>query len=360
MKNRNLSIDALRILSIIFVLSNHLFYPVFSRPDFYNGASWWIALFIYSLSLVAVPIFIMVSGYLLIDREDTIQKSIKRAIEKLLIPLLFWFGFYLIWKINYRSQTFSLLDIWQYLISGNLFVYYFLVILIGLYALLPIFQLLAKHGSHRLHLYITYGSFIVTWVLGIVNYFALTPYGTSSVTWWLPFVAYFWWGFMCKKVNFKTESKKFLWLFGITYLLILLLGRLGILLHTIDFLVAYQDGIYYWHSYLSPMVSLMAVGLFTWFINNQSLGRFFDHKLVHWIIQTLAPVTYGVYLVHAFVIDVVDIRFNYAIEFVDSSLLPYVLIRPVLVIGFSLAIALVISKIKYLRKVIGLSERTTE
>ena len=351
MKSRSIVIDLLRIISIIGVIGNHLMYPVASRGDFFGGTSWWLAFFIYTLSLVAVPIFIMISGYLLIDRVDSLEQNFKRTIYKLIIPLLFWFGFYLIWKNQFRSVTFSMIEIVNFIFSGNMYIFYFLVILIGLYLLLPIMQLIAKHGSQKLHFAILYGSFIVTWIMGFTHYFA--NFGgsvTSLATWWLPFFAYFWWGFMVKK-NYFQSKKKFLSLFIFWGFLILAIGLLGFLLNASNITLAFKNGIFYWHDYLSPTVGLMAVGLFTWAMSFKKISF---PPMVNKIILNLSSLSYGTYLVHMFVIDYLDIKYRYAIEFVGNNLISFVTIRPILTIMISFTIIWLISKIPYFRKLIGI------
>lgn len=355
MKNRNVIIDLLRIISIVGVIGNHLMYPISSRGDFFGGTSWWMAFLIYTFSLVAVPIFIMISGYLLIDRTDSLEQSFQRTLSKLVVPLLFWFSFYLIWKNQFRSVAFSITEIINFIFSGNMYVFYFLVILIGLYLLLPIFQLIARHGSKKLHLNILYGSFVVTWIMGFTHYFAnFSGNVTSLTTWWLPFFAYFWWGFMIKKNYFKS-SKKFFYLFVTWIIFTLAIGLLGFLLNAANITLAFKNGIFYWHDYLNPGVGLAAAGLFAWAITSKKLKSVTFQPKISLIISALAVLSYGTYLIHMFVIDYLDIRYRFAIEFVGNNLISFVTIRPILTIVISFAIVYLLSKIPRLRKIIGIS-----
>ena len=270
------------------------------------------------------------------------------------MPRLFWFVFYLVWKNKFRSVKFSLIEIVNFIFSGNMYIFYFLVILIGLYLLLPIFQLVAKHGSKKLHFGILYGSFILTWIMGFTHYFA--NFGgsvTSLTTWWLPFFAYFWWGFMVKK-NYIYSTKKFFYLFVTWLIFILAIGLLGFLLNSANITLAFKNGIFYWHDYLNPAVGLMATGLFTWVMTNHKFQQTIPKPVISRFIAGLASLSYGAYLVHMFVIDYLDIRYRYAIEFVSNNLIEFVTIRPILTIVFSFIIVWLISKVPYLRKTIGI------
>jgi len=354
MKNRSVVIDLLRIVSIIGVVGNHLMYPVSSRSDFFGGTSWWLAFMIYTLSLVAVPSFIMISGYLLIDRIDSIEKNFHRTISKLVVPLIFWFGFYLGWKNKFRSVSFSITEIVNFILSGNMFIFYFLVILSGLYLLLPILQLVARHGSKKLHYIILFGSFMVTWIMGFTHYFAnLSGSVTSLATWWLPFFSYFWWGFMVKKKYFQSDIK-FLLLFISWVIFTIVIGLLGYNLNAANITLAFKNGIFYWHDYLSPTVSIMAVGFFTWLITNQKIKKNTFKPRISGFINNLANLSYGVFLIHMFVIDYLDIKYGFAIEFIGDNLISFVTIRPVLTILISFIIIWLISKTPYLRRLVGI------
>lgn len=355
MKNRNVVIDLLRTISIISVVGNHLMCSVAGRGDFFGGMSWWPAFLIYTFSLLAVPIFIMISGYLLIDRTDSLEQNSRRTFLKLVVPLIFWFVFYLVWKNQFRAVNFSFMEIVNFIFSGNMYVFYFLVILIGLYLLLPIFQLIAKHGSKKLHFRILYGSFIVTWVMGFTYYFAnLGGSVTTLATWWLPFLSYFWWGFMLKKKYLNTTNKKFFYLFISWLILTMAIGLLGFLLNAHNITLAFKNGIYYWHDYLSPTISLTSISLFAWIINNKSLAKIKLKPRISNFISSAAILSYGVYLIHMFVIDYLDIKHRFAIEFVQNNLISFITIRPILSIVLSFIIAWLISKIPYARKLIGM------
>ena len=329
-------------------------YPVASRGDFFGGFGWWISFLIYTLSLIAVPMFIMISGYLLIDRTDSIKKNFERTIKRLVIPLTFWFTFYLIWKTTFRSVLFSASEIMNFIVSGNMFIYYFLVILIGLYLLLPIIQLIAKYGSKKLHLSILYGSFILTWFIGLTHYFSnLTGSITSLTTWWLPFFSYFWWGFIVKKEMLKKQSK-FFQLFFSWILVIFFFGYAGFLLKAGNTTLAFKNGIFYWHDYLNPAIGLSSVGLFTWIISNKTLKKVTLKPIFNKTIITLASLSYGAYLIHMFVMDYIDIKHGFAIEFIGNNLISFIIIRPLITILASFSISFFISKIPYLRKIIGI------
>jgi surface polysaccharide O-acyltransferase-like enzyme len=352
--NRQIILDFIRVIAIVGVLANHLYYPVYSRPDFFGGKAWYLALIIYCLSLVSVPIFISISGYLMIPRQESVRDNWKRILNRLVIPLVFWYSFYLVWRWQYRSAAIDVREVLSNIISGNMHVYYFIVILIGLYALLPVFRLIAKEKHERANKLMLFGSFLAGILFYLAGYIQTGNSATFTlVTWWLPFVGYFWFGYWTV-LHPPKQTKLYTISFFIYYLFILLVSYLGLQIHSNGYQLAFRNGIYYWNTYLNPLVIVMSLSFFNLLLSSTRLDKFVQRPLVSRLVLQLSVLSYGVFLVHGFVIDVVDIRFGYAIEFIGTNLIGYSIVRPLLVIILSYTVALIISKIPILRKVIGI------
>ncbi|WP_158946664.1 acyltransferase [Pseudodesulfovibrio cashew] len=110
-------IDAVRVFAILSVIGIHVSAPVFKHTEV-GAATWWIADFINSFSRFGVPLFLMISGSLLLGKEyDTLDFYKKRAL-RLLFPLVFWTAFYHL-GINFLNgrELFRLKDIFFLIIN---------------------------------------------------------------------------------------------------------------------------------------------------------------------------------------------------------------------------------------------------
>lgn len=60
---------------------------------------WWISNVYDSISRWGVPVFVMVSGALLLDtsKQEGILTFYKKRLSKIFIPIIFWTAFYLFW-----------------------------------------------------------------------------------------------------------------------------------------------------------------------------------------------------------------------------------------------------------------------
>lgn len=111
---------------------------------------WVAANFIECIFYFAVPIFIMIPGATLIDYRDrcTTAEYFKKRIKKTVIPFLFWSIsgiFFLIWRDGKENVSLKPTDIINSIINCKyLPLYYFFIIIFGIYLALPMFGLIPK------------------------------------------------------------------------------------------------------------------------------------------------------------------------------------------------------------------------
>lgn len=132
------SADIVRSLAILGVVVIHTMNVVYARPDYLGGMSWWIANIFDSLSRASIPLFILLSGYLLLNKDESFEKMNKRTINRIFVPLVVWTIIYYWWNsgnMSLNNINFSLLyDIY----TVNVFHLYFLIIMVGLYSIAPL------------------------------------------------------------------------------------------------------------------------------------------------------------------------------------------------------------------------------
>lgn len=89
MEKRIPYLDFLRCLAIFFVIVLHSIAPTLVNPGFYSCATWYLCMLADPFDRTGVPLFFMISGYLLLSRSGTEQvwKFYRHNIPKLVIPL---------------------------------------------------------------------------------------------------------------------------------------------------------------------------------------------------------------------------------------------------------------------------------
>lgn len=143
-------LDVIRVVACFLVVLLHV-----SSTHFYNLNEYWLIFVSYdSISRMCVPLFFMLSGFLLMDSDITsLFKFYYRRYIRILIP----FG--IICILYYFAPTYKNFTIGQYAYySLNYYVDYhlwYIYVLVGLYLTFPFFIKIA-HGEKGLKLALTY------------------------------------------------------------------------------------------------------------------------------------------------------------------------------------------------------------
>ena len=86
--NRDYSMDILRILAILIVILLHVSFPFFDNP--LNSSQWIKALFPDTMSRWGVPVFVMISGAFMLQKNISINELWTKYIKRLAILLVLW------------------------------------------------------------------------------------------------------------------------------------------------------------------------------------------------------------------------------------------------------------------------------
>jgi len=196
-KVRRNDLDFLIVLAIIAIVFIHSFAPVVRQKPV-ESTSWIIANIIDSFMRWGVPIFVMISGSLLIKKENFINTKdfLKKRVNKILLPMLAWPIIYVAWwKIFFMEKSLGFLDfVKQYLSGKPAFGYqlYFLFIILGLYLITPIISLYVTNINKRRLWIITLLILLITTSHYSLEYFIFGHIPKLNIfTLFLPYVGYF-------------------------------------------------------------------------------------------------------------------------------------------------------------------------
>ena len=149
MKTSSLSklrwVDLVRVIGAFLVVMAHVSYD--------GEGSELISAYYFVISRVAVPLFFMVSGYLLLRKEEPYGEFFRKRALKVALPFLIWSVVYLLWKREGFDSGFSIDLVVSYLLKivrgpreNHLWFFY---ALIGLYFFTPILRVFVARASLR-------------------------------------------------------------------------------------------------------------------------------------------------------------------------------------------------------------------
>lgn len=155
-REKNYNIEALRVIACIMVVCIHVcnYYSRGYGLGEVSNASYMLSIVLNAISRIAVPIFFMISGSLLLDEPIQIKKSLRR-VGYTLLALLVWSGIYWVWNYYYRGQVYDFRLILEVPVKRHL---WFLYAILGMYIVLPFLQSMFKNMQDLLMRY-----FVAMW-----------------------------------------------------------------------------------------------------------------------------------------------------------------------------------------------------
>lgn len=166
-------LELLRIISIILVIFNH----TGSHGFFLYALSEFSALypFYFFCSIackVAVPLFWMISGALLIPKKESISELYKKRIFKISMTLIvFSFIQYLFWVSEDKSRTFYIWDFLKTLYTSHFGkAYWYIYAYIGVLLVLPLIRKMARNMSKKEYMYLFGLALTIYGIIPIVQY----------------------------------------------------------------------------------------------------------------------------------------------------------------------------------------------
>jgi surface polysaccharide O-acyltransferase-like enzyme len=156
--------DRLRNIATLMVIAIHLAAPIaFEYPDL-NTSWWWTGNIINSMTRPGVPLFVMLSGFLLLSKDYDLIDFLKRRFSRVIIPALFWMSYYLYNNHFINNKPASLKEGLLELVSGPVHYHmWFIYLIIGLYLIYPILRPWVRQASERDLIYFLLLCMFATW-----------------------------------------------------------------------------------------------------------------------------------------------------------------------------------------------------
>ena len=159
-KSRKIFIDILRILCCFLVIVNHTNSQIFLSVSSVSegiGITYILSMAYFYASKIAVPIFFMISGALLLNKDWDIKDFIKKRLLRYIIILIFFSAIYYIY---YNKDN----DIWHFknilIFLKNIYnvhitnAFWFLYSYLGILIMLPLLRKMVKHLSKYEYYYL--------------------------------------------------------------------------------------------------------------------------------------------------------------------------------------------------------------
>lgn len=327
--SRLLWADVIRVLAIFLVIVVHSSIVPSSPFPLTNT---FFFLLSFSIAKVCVPLFIMLSGALLLDKKESYPIFFKKRVMKVVIPWIAWTILYMIWNYLFHEVRPSNISAWKYFFEVTLLsTLWFLPLITAIYLMTPIIRIGNSLLQKKDKIYIILTWFIWVSVLPFLHASPAFPLssqgGLFSVA--CAYIGYFFLGnFLIKLSSFK---KSLLIPFAIIASGVLM-TFLEIFLMKTTYLASYQTVVF---DYFAPGIVITSAGLFLFLYN------VFSHMTLRktmWgnSIVLLSRASLGIYIVHELVKEQLD-------PFITHTLLANFVSLPLLETYISASIVFIVS-----------------
>ncbi len=335
-KQRDGALDFIRFISVLLVICIHVAAVGFAEI----GAHGWWAINAYdSVARIAVPLFFMVTGALLVPRESSVP-SILRRVLRIAIPLVAWSVIYLLWfRVTGDMTAPSILNV---AVGPVVYHLWYLYVLIGAYLFLPVMAGFYQANKTQTILFV-----LALWFLGasvVPTIAALTGITIIGIDWtFLSWTAGY---FVLGAVLYKRLD-----LGRIRLSLVVVIWAAttaATALSTWYFSAADGAANQTFYRYFSPFIVVGAVAAFV--IMSKAYSRFFAARArVTRQLRWLSTVSFGIYLFHPLAIyALAKVGINY--DFIN----PWLGI-PVLTVGIfavSAGLVFLLQRIHFVRAIV--------
>jgi len=332
MRKRFYYLDLLRVFACFAVIVIHV--SALNMDLLQIGGSAWQAKNIYDgLARFSVPVFVMISGMFMLEpsKKLTIKQIYKKYVLHMFLIWIVWELFYALvdfWNMKYSIDLQSIRPIISDVLRGHFHLWY-LPMLIGLYIVTPILRVLTEKDDKATLQYFIALFFVFTVLRSMLPIFInpgdqffidlLTFIDKIPVTVASRYVGYYMLGYYLHKYPLKMQQRY------MSYFLAIIGAALTIMISTYYSLKFNDARGKFDFFYIG--VFFMSIGIFVFF--KETVSKLDIKGLGAKIIASLSSCSFGIYLLHAFIIERI-----YKLGLMTSSFNPALSIPVIAVLGF--------------------------
>ena len=341
MKKRIPYLDFLRCLAICFVVVLHSIASTLVNTEFYQCNTWYLCMLVDPFDRTGVPLFFMISGFLLLSRSSTerIWNFYRHNIPKLVIPLTAWSLIYYAAEVVYGQHPIEVDQfLSRFLNQGVSYHMWFIYTLAGIYLLCPFLKRIVDHCTAR-QLVLLLGIILFpTTLRPILNQILpVSLYFFNSLM--EGYLGYFLLGYILGREEFQKKARILIYLGGMVGYVACLLGNLA--QASPEGISLPMNGGYMLNHYL------LASSLFVFSRTFFKIHANKVEKLSN-LLEKASNLAFGVYWIHVLILDALTASFHW-----NSSLFLLLVLQTSLTLLLSFLFSAMISAIPILRRILA-------
>lgn len=298
-KPQNLDwINSLRLIALLAVIVLHVSAILLGQYGHVPINTWLTADFFNALVRFAVPVFVMITGALLLHREYELGDFLKKRLSRVVVPFIFWSLVYVGYSLYNEELAFTdntqenIRIVLHQLKYGSSYHLWYVYMLIGLYFFIPILGKFVRNATKREIEY-----FLVMWMaVMLLAQPILSRYNPQvDLHYFAGYAGYLVLGhYLAYHINYNKRLLAWLWFLFVAMVLLITTGTYLLYKYTTLITLLYEP--------LGPAIVILASIVFL-------LGRFTKVQLPASVIKVkdfTNQYNFGIYLSHALILYFLD------------------------------------------------------
>lgn len=348
-KKRILWLDLARVISIFFVIIIHAASPLYNNWEL--PPSEWMAGNIYnSIARVSVPLLFMISGYLLLNRQESIRSFYVKRAQKVVVPLLAWSIIYLLWT-NHGYSNFTFINALKAIVFAILkgpasYHLWFVYTLLAIYLFVPILRTFIRAADETTLWYFALIWFVLGPLLDYVEQRFLNFNISINLGFFTEYIGYFYVGFMIGRMNFSRRVSN---LAGLVYVALTIFT----IYETYAWGIIKGSYFDFYHNYLRLNIVVMTVCAFIWLkYMGEKLEEGSSERSAR-LIRHLSGATFGIYLIHVMILALLKWG-SFGFKLTPFSMAPIAMVPllALVVLIISYIVVAILQRIPYVRAIV--------
>jgi surface polysaccharide O-acyltransferase-like enzyme len=288
--------DAIRVISVFLVILIHTSAPTvlsWSNSDHFN---WMVGNIFDSLARISVPLFVMLSGSLLLHKKENLETFLKKRTSRILLPWFFWGTILLFFNNYFGFALFGEKDFKLLLIENFLGGFWFMPMIFGLYIVTPILKKFVLKANFNELKYYFFIWIIFSSIIPAANNLLDISINFNTPTWFL-YSGYFIGGYyIVRKMKIANKNIKKLNYIFLANLFITIIGT---------YLLSLKNNLFvgYLYEFTAPNIVLMSFSSFI------VLFKFFKkaklNKVTKKYLRYASHNSFGVLLGHIMIVKLI-------------------------------------------------------
>ena len=333
MKKRIVWLDFLRVIAIIGVIIIHIVGNTINTYQLSGNSKIVYGIFS-NVCYISIPIFVMLSGALFLDRKISYKTMFLKYIRRILLVILLFGTFYSALELVFSTHSFGINSIGiicKKIITNDIWAHmWYLYLVIALYLLTPLLENWVCNSSKKEQLVLLIILYVFTIFIKEIE-----PFLGLKIGFYIPisdgYIFLYLLGNYLYKYDFNKISRYIIYLLGfISFCLIVLFTYFNTCVSLI--------------TYTSTIVILLAISIVL-LLKNIKIKN--NNKCIK-LINEMATCTFGIYIIHQFFINIIYklLKIKIILKFPYIGLVSYTLF----IFLISFLIVYLLRKVKFIKK----------